>query len=174
MVVLPNGLGVSRWSDSPDGKRPVESVVVGELIPHVDSIYRTSATGRHRALEGFSMGGFGAAHLGFKYPDIFGLSRWMQAHCFDESENTEHLEANSHWNLVVRNARAIRGETLVRMAAGEKYSRLDLNRQFDLLLDALKIEHESVVLPGIGHNGEMLYTLLGDRTFAFYARTFGR
>src|SRR5665213_2208447 len=29
---------------------------------------------RHcRGVEGFSMGGFGAAHLGFKFPDLFGV-----------------------------------------------------------------------------------------------------
>ena len=74
---------------------------------------------------------------------------------------------------MVRNQDAIRGETLIRMA-GEKDSLLELNRQFDLLHNALKIEHQYVVLPGIGHNEEMLYTLLGDQTFLFYARAFGR
>jgi enterochelin esterase-like enzyme len=174
IIVLPNGLGVSRWSDSSDGKRPVESVVVGELIPHIDHSYRTSANRRHRALEGFSMGGFGAAHLGFKYPEIFGAVAMDSGALFDESKNAGYLEANSPWNLVVRNTSAIQGETLIRMAVGEKDSMLDLNRQFDLLLDGLKIEHEYVVLPGIGHNEERLYALLGDRTFAFYVRAFGR
>jgi endo-1,4-beta-xylanase len=59
----------------------VESVLVGDLIPHIDSTYRTIATRRYRAAEGFSMGGFGAAHLGFKYPEIFGAVAMARPFC---------------------------------------------------------------------------------------------
>jgi hypothetical protein len=41
------------------------------LIPHIDSTYRTKANRTQRAIEGISMGGFGALMLGFKYPDLF-------------------------------------------------------------------------------------------------------
>src|SRR5262249_20270493 len=74
ILVVPNGLrGATMYSDSRDGKYPVESVIVKDLVPHVDATYRTVAARQGRALDGFSMGGFGAAHLGFKYPDVFGV-----------------------------------------------------------------------------------------------------
>ena len=40
------------------------------LIPHIDATYRTIADRKHRALEGFSMGSWGAAHLAFKHPEV--------------------------------------------------------------------------------------------------------
>ena len=39
----------------------------------MDHTYRTMAARETRAVEGFSMGGYGAAHLGFKHPDFFGV-----------------------------------------------------------------------------------------------------
>jgi endo-1,4-beta-xylanase len=70
IVVLVNGMRDSFYNDSKDGKWPVESVIVKELIPHIDKTYRTIARRELRAVEGYSMGGYGAAHLGFKYPDV--------------------------------------------------------------------------------------------------------
>ncbi len=44
IVVCPNGLrGATMYSDSKDGEYPVESVIVKDLIPHVDATYRTIA-----------------------------------------------------------------------------------------------------------------------------------
>ena len=36
-----------------------------ELMPHIDETYRTLAKRESRALEGYSMGGYCAAHLAF-------------------------------------------------------------------------------------------------------------
>jgi S-formylglutathione hydrolase FrmB len=36
-----------------------------------------------RAIEGYSMGGFGAAHFGFKYPDLFGAVSIMAGALLD-------------------------------------------------------------------------------------------
>ena len=74
IAVFVNGLaGNTMYCDTPDGKYPVESVIMKDLIPHVDATYRTVASREGRAVEGFSMGGFGAAHFGFKYPEVFGV-----------------------------------------------------------------------------------------------------
>jgi dipeptidyl aminopeptidase/acylaminoacyl peptidase len=67
IVIMPNGLrGATMYCDSKDGKYPVETVIIKDLIAHVDATHRTIAARAGRAVEGFSMGGFGAAHLGFK------------------------------------------------------------------------------------------------------------
>jgi acetyl esterase/lipase len=93
----------------------------------------------------------------------------LSAALFDESADPKYLEATSPWNLVTKNAGAIRGRTFVRMIVGDKDSLLTLNQKYDQLLRDLRIEHEFVVLPGVGHNEEMLYKSLGDRASAFYA-----
>jgi enterochelin esterase-like enzyme len=78
IVVAVNGLaGNTMYSDTHDGLYPLETVIVKDLIPHIDATYRTIAAREGRAVNGFSMGGFGAAHLGFKYPDVFGVDSIM-------------------------------------------------------------------------------------------------
>ena len=72
IVVLPQALPVGWYVNSKNGKRPIEDVMVKDLIPHVDATYRTLARHESRAIEGMSMGGYGALHLGMKYPDFFG------------------------------------------------------------------------------------------------------
>ena len=49
-----------------------QDMFVQELVPYIDSTYRTIADTQHRALMGYSMGGFGALNLHLNHPDIFG------------------------------------------------------------------------------------------------------
>lgn len=172
IIVLPNGIPFIRWSDTSDGKLPVETVFIHDLIPYVDRTYRTLATRRYRAIEGFSMGGFGAAHLAFKYPEVFGTIALDSAALFEETSDDRYLEVNSPWNLAVRNAAVIREGTVIRIAVGRDDSLLDLNRDFHLLLQSLGISHEFFAFPGVGHNGEDLYRSLGPRLASFYRDAF--
>jgi S-formylglutathione hydrolase FrmB len=78
IVVAVNGLASNTmYSDTHDGQYPLETVIITDLIPHIDATYRTIAAREARGVNGFSMGGFGAAHLGFKYPDVFGVDSIM-------------------------------------------------------------------------------------------------
>ena len=54
-----------------DGTVPMESVVIDDLIPEVDTSLRTIASRRGRVIEGFSMGGAGSGRLGLRRPDLF-------------------------------------------------------------------------------------------------------
>jgi endo-1,4-beta-xylanase len=54
-----------------DGLRKAEQTIITELIPFIDTNWRTIATKHGRAIEGFSMGGYGALLYVFKYPDLF-------------------------------------------------------------------------------------------------------
>ena len=72
IVVLAQALPVGWYVNSKDGKRPVEDVIIKDLIPHIDAAYRTLNQREARGIEGMSMGGYGALHLGVKYPDLFG------------------------------------------------------------------------------------------------------
>jgi len=72
LVIFVNGMVSSFYVDWANGKRPMESVIIKDLIPHVYATYRTLAKREGRAIEGYYMGGWGAAHLGFKYPELFG------------------------------------------------------------------------------------------------------
>ena len=61
LVVFPNGLASSIWCDSKDGGVPIETTFIKELVPHIDATVRTIAMREGRIVEGFSMGGYGAA-----------------------------------------------------------------------------------------------------------------
>jgi len=48
-----------------------EDYITADLIPYVDSHYRTLAARQHRAIAGLSMGGYGALFLALKHPQMF-------------------------------------------------------------------------------------------------------
>lgn len=72
IVVFINGPAFTFFADSPNKAIPAETVFIRELIPHVDQTYRTVPERRARAIEGMSMGGFGALVLAMKHVDLFG------------------------------------------------------------------------------------------------------
>jgi len=187
IVVLANGMRDSMYCDSPDGKWPVESVIIKELIPHIDQTYRTIARREARAVEGYSMGGYGAAHLAFKYPDMFGSVGVMAGALLDlDSMTSRHPDMfkkmygsdtaffqQSHpSSLVEKNADAIRGKTAIRIAVGDQDRLQTRNQALHELLGRLKIDHEYEVVPGVAHSNTLFYETLGDRAFGFYQRGF--
>jgi len=74
IIVVINGrnvLGGSFYVDSPVSGR-WESFVVRDVIPWVESRYRTIDQASARGVAGDSMGGFGALNLALHHPDLFG------------------------------------------------------------------------------------------------------
>jgi pimeloyl-ACP methyl ester carboxylesterase len=50
-----------------------ESYITTDLVKQIDGSFRTLATRESRAIVGFSMGGWGAAHLALKFPNVFSV-----------------------------------------------------------------------------------------------------
>ena len=195
LVVFPNGMKNSMWCDSQDGRVPMETVVVKELIPHIDATCRTLTNRASRLLEGFSMGGYGAARLGFKYHELFGAISIFAGGPFDmelrgprirgnPAERDELLQTvygdlayfrvQSPLRLAEQNAAALRdGRLRIRMATGERDSTLELNRQLSDQLKQLNIPHTFTVLPGVEHNPKALLAALGEAGWEFYRSAFG-
>ena len=72
IFVCPDGRDSWYW-DSPEvPEMRMESAIVNDLIPAIDSLYRTDATRGARAVTGLSMGGQGAMWLSMRHPDLFG------------------------------------------------------------------------------------------------------
>ena len=73
IAVLPDGR-TDWWMDSPKvpGVRR-ETFVVDELVPWIDSRFRTVPHPRRRVVAGHSMGGQGAMRIGMRHPDVFGI-----------------------------------------------------------------------------------------------------
>ncbi|MDQ7065718.1 MAG: alpha/beta hydrolase-fold protein [candidate division KSB1 bacterium] len=192
LVVFPYGRQ-TMWCDSKDGSVPIESVFINELIQDVDSTFRTVPTRKSRLIEGFSMGGYGALRLGFKYPDLFGtvssLSGGPLQPVFSFSlrasdrlrkmvlrrvygGDMEYFKAQSPWRLVEQNADAIRGQIRIRLVIGDQDAMLQVTRAFEAHLTELNIPHSFTMLPGVGHKPEAVLNALGGANWEFYRQVF--
>lgn len=194
LIAFPNGLDLSLWVNSKDGSVPMETVVMEEFIPHIDATYRTIASREGRLVEGFSMGGYGAARLGLIYSDVFGAAsilaggplqqeftytprvgnrsrEWVLATIFGGDHT--YFEAISPWGLAAEHAEAVRGRLPMRVVIGAQDEMVEVNRKFDLRLTQVGIPHTFTVVPGVGHNTMRLLRLLGEGNWEFYRSVFG-
>jgi endo-1,4-beta-xylanase len=185
IMVLPNGGQRTFYCDSVDGKIMSETAIIKELIPHIDANYRTIASREGRALEGFSMGGFGAVHLAFKYPEMFSSMAAGAAALFDLehfssghsefyktmfNEDPEVFKAEDPFELARKNAERIRGKLQVMLFVGTEDRMYRYNEKFSALLDELKIPYEYLKLEGVGHNRIACYEAFFDRIMAFHLK----
>jgi enterochelin esterase-like enzyme len=194
LVVFVNGLEMGMYVDWADGSAPVESVIVRDLLPQVDATYRTIAKREGRLLDGFSMGGYGAARLGFKYPELFRSVSIVGAGPMQtELKSTPRASRIQAEDLLKRayggeqavfqevsprkfaqlNAQKITQESLVRMVIGEKDETLGNNEDFHRHLEGIGISHGWTIVPGIGHEPERVFAALGDANWEFYRKAFG-
>jgi endo-1,4-beta-xylanase len=188
IVMSVNGMVTSFYCDWANGQRPIESVIIKDLIPHVDQTYRTIARREGRVIQGYSMGGFGAGHLGFKYPDVFGTvcvdagaliqeAAWRGpnlAPIFQDAfaGDKDRFLAEHPTQLVQKNADRIRGRARIRIGVGQDDNLLPRNKELHELLEKLKIEHEYVLVPGVGHDAGAYYEKLGAKCLEMHRKVF--
>ncbi|HKQ83997.1 MAG TPA: alpha/beta hydrolase-fold protein, partial [Steroidobacteraceae bacterium] len=74
IVVLPDSKTVYNGSmySSSQTTGDFEKFIYRDLVAYIDAHYRTIADRRSRGLVGHSMGGYGAARIGMKHPDVYG------------------------------------------------------------------------------------------------------
>lgn len=73
MIVCPDGAYSSWYFDSPsDLNMHYETNISAEIPRYIDSVYRTIANRKGRAITGLSMGGHGGLFLGFRHSQTFG------------------------------------------------------------------------------------------------------
>ena len=196
LVVFVNGLPRSLWADSKDGAAPVETAFIKEVITDVDRTFRTVASREGRILEGFSMGGYGAARLGFKYPQLFaGISilaggpfdlelegpRALQSPILRErvlrevcGNDLEYFKAISPLTLADQASAALRDEhVVIRQAVGEEDDTRELNRLFHDRMTELNIAHEYYEVPRARHEALALLKALASDNGGFYRRALG-
>ncbi len=71
LIIAPAGDN-SFFINSHDGRQRYEDFLIEEFIPAMERRYRAEAGREHRGITGMSMGGYGALHLAFQHPDLFG------------------------------------------------------------------------------------------------------
>lgn len=87
IVVLPDSKSVyggSMYSSSVT-TGDFERFIAHDLVAYIDAHYRTIADRQSRGLVGHSMGGYGAARIGMRHPDVFGSLYIMSPCCLSLS-----------------------------------------------------------------------------------------
>ncbi|HET7107554.1 MAG TPA: alpha/beta hydrolase family protein [Candidatus Acidoferrum sp.] len=71
LIATPDG-GAGFYINAKDGKYRYEDFLLQEFFPFIEKRYRAAPGRSNRAISGVSMGGFGALHLAFRHPQLFG------------------------------------------------------------------------------------------------------
>jgi endo-1,4-beta-xylanase len=174
IIVLVQGDNQGWYLDAQDG-RPMESILIKDLIPYIDKTYRTIATRDARAIEGHSMGGYGALHIGFKYPDLFsavtGNSPALVENTTDDVGDQAFWESQKPATLAKANLAKVKTQK-IRIIVGDKDNLFAVGKKLDEDLTALGVNHEFHGVVGSPHNHDQLVQYETFDTMAFYATAF--
>jgi endo-1,4-beta-xylanase len=134
------------------------------------------------------MGGFGAAHLGFKYPELFGAVSMSAPALIDFAAGDAsrgatfravwgaepvRFQADDPMRLVRTNLDGIRGQQSIRIFCGDLDNLLPRSQAMHELFGELGIEHGYEVVPGAVHSYDSKLERLGVGHFAWFARSMG-
>lgn len=192
IVVLPNGGHSTFYKDSYDGKFPIETMFIREMIPYIDRTYRTIASREGRCLEGFSMGGRGSTRLAMKYPDMF-CSLFCQAgnvpHTADGYDlslpnvypnsylgpDRRNYVDNDAYLLLEKNLDRIQGKLRIQIACGTRDDgHLPTVRDFHQHLVTHKVDHTYIELEGLDHNRKEMIQRLKPIWFDYHVESLRR
>lgn len=70
LIATPDG-GMGFYINAKDGKNRYEDFLIQEFLPFIEKRYRGLPGRANRAIDGVSMGGYGALHLAFRHPLLF-------------------------------------------------------------------------------------------------------
>lgn len=156
-----------------DTELPLESMIITELIPYIERVYRIDINRLSRAVSGFSMGGGAAFYYAVKYPELFGSvtayaatfhhylhkdywSIWNESSKPEELYNElmrdeKYLDKDSILTLVKQRADKIRGSLNITMHVGTKDILYCENGIMHMYLNSLGIAHEFKTFEGVEH-----------------------
>ncbi|TSA37725.1 MAG: hypothetical protein D4R64_05125 [Porphyromonadaceae bacterium] len=188
IFVMPEGFR-NYYVNDYKGSFLYQDMFIQELVPYIDSLFRTIADKRHRALMGYSMGGFGALILHLKHSDVFGTavplsisirtdeqymtedaSEWDQqwGRLFGEpgfkgaDRITAYYKENSPFYLLSAMSPAEISKLNIYIDNGDKEQTLcRSNEELHILMRSLNIPHEYRVRDG-GHSFQYWCSALPD------------
>ena len=162
IIVYPNPRGVSRYCGE------TEQSYIKELVPLVDSLYRTWGSKQKRAISGMSMGGFGALKFAFQYRQLFGS-------CLTYAAAVTRLydDNTTIFDYTRTHADSIKAAGIpLRMVIGDKDHLYEPNLEYFALLDSIGIGYEKKILPGVDHVIEIMVRDEGIYNFSWHCKHF--
>ena len=182
LIVTPEG-DASFYINSRDGRQRYEDFLIGECLPFIEHRYRTKPGRTNRGIGGISMGGYGALHLAFRHPELFGS---VSAHSaalietvpafniadpvFGSPPDRSFWERNSPFALA-RNGHLAGLKIYFDCGAEDDYGFNAGAQALHNLLASRKIAHEFHIYPG-GHNWPYFVGHL-PASLQFHSRAFG-
>lgn len=192
IMVMPNGGKRTFYKDSHDGRFMSETLIIRELIPHVDAKFRTIPARHGRCIEGHSMGGRGATRLAMKYPRMFcslfnlaGNVPRTLAH-FDPARpdtypnsylgpDRQNYVDNDAYELLTKHLSEIKGRLRIQLWCGTRDTdHLLTIRDFHQALLAAGVDHTYMEIEGQGHNKNQMIDMYRDVWFNFHVESLRR
>jgi len=192
IMVWANGAHNSKYMDAAVGSpmyglEMVETTVIGELIPHIDSTYRTIASRQGRAIQGVSIGGMGALRFAFKHPQMFSSVFAIAPAVDDNASNVlinepklmaamfnndpNLFDQNTAASLATVNAANLRG-LAIHVVIGSEDALLPSNQDLLAKLTGLNIPHDPLeIVNGVGHDPRIVASI-GMQNLQFAAKYF--
>jgi putative tributyrin esterase len=190
IIVAPAGEN-SFYLNSKPGVR-YEDAIIQDLIPYIEKNYRAIGTPAARAIQGISMGGFGALMLALKHPEMFSSVSTHSAALFAElpkptgedrrgqfmlrligkifgdPPDDTFFQASNPMHIAQTNTAAIKRSGIkIYFDVGDqdRYGFQNSNREMDEILTKIGIAHEFHVFPG-NHGWEYMISVV-DRSYPF-------
>ena len=182
IYVFVNGGEMSHYDFSAK-KSFGETAFVKELIPHIDSTYRTIARREGRGIEGFSQGGRGTARIMFKFPELFCSAASMsgghqhEKHAAEnegrETSGIQFEPGNNSYDLARAYTKRIKEFPLrILVGVGKKDMNYEANLDWMKHLESLDIPFEKAIAGDASHSAAECYRNLGDHVLKFHADNF--
>ena len=124
------------------------------------------------------MGGFGALHIGFKYPDLFtavtGDSPALVKN-FTQDGVGDQAYCESQWPITFAKANVAKLKTQkIRIIVGTKDGLFAVGKELEGQLTELGVAHEFQPVLNSPHNHDQLVQYENFDTMAFYKSAFGK
>lgn len=184
IYVFVNGGPVSHYN-MPDREHAMgEDVFVKELIPHIDSTYRTIAERKGRGIEGFSQGGRGTTRIMFKHPQLFcSAAPGGAGHATEKRISEENGQENPNlifskgyntYDLARSYARSSEPRLRILIHVGTKGFNYENNLAYMTYLKSLQISFDKLIVPDVPHSASKIYQKEGLKIMKYHAESFRR
>ena len=162
-----------------------ESVFIEELIPHIDSTYRTIASRKGRGIEGFSQGGRGTTRIMFRHPELFcsaapggggfATEKKISENDGHESDRVVFAEGYNAYDtarIYAGSEKQNRYPLRILIHVGTKGFNYENNLAYMKFLKQLGIEFNKLVVEDVPHSARLIYERQGDALMKFHAWNF--
>ena len=160
-----------------------ESVFIEELIPHVDSTYRTIASRKGRGIEGFSQGGRGTTRIMFRHPELFcsaapggggfATEKKISENDGHESDRVVFAEGYNAYDtarIYAGSEKQNRYPLRILIHVGTKGFNYENNLAYMKFLKQLGVEFNKLIVEDVPHSARLIYERQGNALMKFHAQ----